>query len=117
MILWVSGLVTSMMLNIKATEIKNKIPDITNVAAKVVLNTKMAVFESRIPDITNLAAKPGINTKATKIENKLPVTTHFVATPEFHRLSKMSVNARIKEAAKISPSKIQVDNITHILLI
>ena len=42
------------MLNAKATEIVNKIPDIDTKAA---LKTKVAVVKSRITDITNLSQR------------------------------------------------------------
>ena len=38
------------MLNTKATEIENKISNITNLAIKAVLNTKSGEVESEIPD-------------------------------------------------------------------
>ena len=53
-------MVTTAAENTKATEIENKIPDNTNMAAK-----------SEIPDNINLATiKAALNRKALKIENK-----------------------------------------------
>ena len=89
---------------------ENKIVDITNLTTKVALNAKGKEVESKIPDITNLAIKVALNTKATVIENKIPDTTGFITTPEFNRLTKISFDARMKEAAKTLASKSQIDN-------
>ena len=51
-----------------------------------------------------------MNTKSKEIENKIPHTTGFISSPEFIRLEKIRFDAIIKEAAKVLPSKIQVDN-------
>ena len=48
-----SGLVKKTDYNTKITELENKIPDITNLAAKTALTT----VENKIPDISNLATK------------------------------------------------------------
>ena len=50
-------------LNAKATEIENKIPEITNLATENNLNKKATEVESKIPDITNLATNAALNTK------------------------------------------------------
>ena len=50
-----------------------------------------------------------MNAKATEIENKIPDTGHFINTQEFKRLTKISFDARIKEAAKSLGSICQVD--------
>ena len=74
------------------------------------MNTKAAEVENKEHDITNLTTKPALNTKDTEVENKI---THFassITTPGFHRLTKISFDARIKEAAKSLTSKSQMDN-------
>ena len=39
--------------------------------------------------------------KATEIENKTTKTSGFVTAPEFNRLTKISFDARMKEAVKL----------------
>ena len=58
-----------------------------------------------------MATKAALNTKATEIENKLlDDTTGFITTLEFNRLTNISFDVRIIEAAKILANKNQVDN-------
>ena len=58
-----------------------------------------------------MATKAALNTKATEIENKLlDDTTDFITTLEFNRLTNISFDVRIIEAAKIFACKNQVDN-------
>ena len=61
--------------------------------SKADLNMKNTNIEDKIPVIVNLSTKPAINTKATEIENKLSGATRFITTPEFNRLRKLSFNA------------------------
>ena len=42
--------------NAKIKHIKDKIPDITNLATKTTVNAKIKEVKSKIPNITNLAA-------------------------------------------------------------
>ena len=56
--------------NAKITEVKNKIPDVTNLATKTAVNT----VENKIPDTSGLVKKTDYNAKITEIEGKIPVT-------------------------------------------
>ena len=96
------------------TEIENKIPSVTglvttanNLATKEALNTKATDVKSKTPGITNLATKAALNTKTTDIENKTTDATSFIITPELNRLTKISFDAKIKEAAKSLASESQ----------
>ena len=44
----------------------------------------------------------------------MPNTSSFITTPEYNRLTRISFEARINEAAKILASKSQVDNALNI---
>ena len=59
----------------------------------------------KISDVTNLPTKTALNTKAKGIENKIPNNLDFITTPELSRSTKISFDARIKEAAKRHASK------------
>ena len=61
----------------------------------------------RILQITTLATKAALNTNSTEIENKITDTTDLITTLEFNRLTKISFDEEIKEAAK---NKTHVDN-------
>ena len=61
-----NGLVTNITLSTKATDIENKIPDVTNLATKAALNTKateiqrkylMLVLWKRTPKLLKLKIK------------------------------------------------------------
>ena len=55
---------TTAVLNTKAAEIENKIPNDTNLTTNAALNTKATEVESKIADITNVANE-AVNIKAT----------------------------------------------------
>ena len=62
--------------NGEITEIKGKIPDISNLATKTALTT----VENKIPDISNLATK----TALTTVENKIPDTSSLVKKTDYN---------------------------------
>ena len=47
---------------------KDKIPDITNLATKIILNAKINEVKAEIPSVTGLATTAAL----TAVENKLP---------------------------------------------
>ena len=51
-----------------------------------------------------------LNAKVIETENETPDTSHFINTQEFYRLTKLSLNARMKEAEKSLASKTEVTN-------
>ena len=56
-------------LNAKIKNIKDEIPDITNLATKTILNTKINEVKGEIPSVTNLAT----TTALIAVENKIPM--------------------------------------------
>ena len=75
------------------------------------MNTKTTEIKSKIPNITNFTAKSGLNTKVTEKELKKIVDTRvFISTPEFIRLGKIYLDAIREGATKTLAAKIQVDN-------
>ena len=72
---------------------------------KASLNAKTREVESEIPYITNQATKVALNAKATEMENEILDTTGFITIPEFNRLTKISFDAKMKEAMKNIASK------------
>ena len=60
--------------NAKIKNIKDKIPDIINVATKITLNAKITEIKGKIPSINNLAT----NTAFTAVENKIPNVSNLV---------------------------------------
>ena len=71
---------------------------------------KAVEVECKTNGITNLATTAVLNTKATEIENKELDIAGFITTSVFNRLSKISFDSRIKEAAKSVARKSQLDN-------
>ena len=65
-----SGLVKKTNQNTKVTELENKIPDISNLAAK----TALTAVENKILNISNLATEILVN----KVENKIPDISNLV---------------------------------------
>ena len=95
-------------MNTKITEGEIKIPTITGLATIAAVNTKVTDIENKLPDIANLVTKAALNVKATETENKILNTSSFITTPEFHRLTKISFDARKKETEKSFASKTEV---------
>ena len=56
---------------------------ITNLATTAALNAKINEVKNKIPNITNLATAFALAT----VENKLPDHSKYIATPEFNRLT------------------------------
>ena len=97
--------------NAKITEIKDKIPDISNLATQNALTTiknkirdisnlatktALTTVENKIPNISNLATKFLVN----KMENKLNDHNHdkYIDTSGFNKLAVDVFNARIAQA-------------------
>ena len=82
------------------SELKNKIPDTSNLATK----TALATVENKIPDVSSLVKKTDYDTKVTEIENKLNKHNHdkYIDTQEFNRLAADNLNARIAQANLIT---------------
>ena len=97
-------------MNTKTIEIKNKISDITNLATKLAFKMKTIEIEGKIPNDTNLATKAALNAKAKETENKIPNITSFITSPDFSRLTKLTLDGRMKKAAKKRAIKCEVKN-------
>ena len=106
----VNGLMTTTVLNTKAKDNEKKYLILKFLATKATLIIKAAAVESKITDITNLATKAALNTKAKEIENKTLDTTNVITTPEFNRLTKISFDSKMREAAKSFANKSQFGN-------
>ena len=91
---------TDFVKEAKLTELENKIPDISNLAAKTALTT----VENKIPSVSNLVKKTDYNTKITEIENKLNNHNHgkYIDTPEFNKLAADVFNVRLAQANVIT---------------
>ena len=76
----------------------------------------------KIPDITTLARKASLSLgyqscfecKNQRNWNKIPDSVCFYTTSEFHRLAKISFNARMRKGAKFLSSRISVDTVLDI---
>ena len=61
--------ITNTTVNAKISEVKEKIPNITNLATTSALNAKINEVKGKIPNITNLVT----TTAFTVFENKIPL--------------------------------------------
>ena len=66
--------------NAKIKNIKDKIPDISNLATKTNLNTKISEVKNEIPSITGLATTSALTT----VENKIPDTSNLVKETDYN---------------------------------
>ena len=65
-----SGVVKKDMYNAKIKNIKDKIPDITNLATNTTLNTKIKEVKKEIPIITNVATTTALNARTNAVRKK-----------------------------------------------
>ena len=94
--------VTDFVKKTNLTELENKIPDGSSLATKTALTT----VENKLPDVSSLVKKTDYNTKLREIENKL--NNHnldkYIDTPEFNKLAEDVFNARLAQANLIIKS-------------
>ena len=104
-----SGLVKKTNWDRKITEIGNKIPSINGLVTTVIFNTKPQSLKTEYLISLNLATKAPLNKNVTEIE-KTPDTSSFIVTHKFNKLTKISHDARITEAAENLASKSKMKN-------
>ena len=66
--------------NAKISNIKDKIPDITNLATNAPLNAKINEVKGEIPNITNLATVSAL----TGVENEIPSVSNLVKKTDYN---------------------------------
>ena len=75
------------------SEIKNKIPNTSDLVKKTDYNTKITEIQGKIPDVSSLAAK----TTLTAFENNNHNHDKYITTPEFNTLTGNVFNARLAQ--------------------
>ena len=92
----ITNLATNAPLNAKINEVKGEIPNITNLATVSALTG----VENEIPSVSNLVKKTDYNTKI--IETKKKITDHnhdkHITTPEFNNFTTETFYLRLKRA-------------------
>ena len=97
-----NDVVKKYVYNAKTKDIKDKVPDITNLSINISLNAKINGVKNKIPNITNLAT----TTALTNVENKMPDLSKYVTTPQFNKLTAENFTARLAQAYLASKSDI-----------
>ena len=92
----ISNLATKTNLNTKINEVKNEIPSITGLAT----TSALTAVENKIPDTSNFVKKTDFNPKVAEIEKKITDHNHnkYITTTEFNKLATDAVNARLLQA-------------------
>ena len=92
-------------LNAKINEVKNKIPNINNLATF----TAHTANENKMPNVINLVRKADCNTKISEIKNKI-ITDHdhdkYIDNQEFNTLTSENFTATLKQANLASKNDI-----------
>ena len=100
-----TNLAANAALNAKISEVKGKIPSITNVATI----TALSVIENKIPNVSNLVKKTVYNSKISEIENKI-TTDHdhdkYITIQELNKLTSENFTARLAQANLVRKSDI-----------
>ena len=84
---------------------KNKIPNITNLAA----TTALTAVENKIPIVSNLVKKSDYNTKICEIENNITTDHHhdkYITTEEFNKLTAENFTAGLAQANLVKKNDI-----------
>ena len=92
--------VTDFVKKTKLTKLENKIPDISSLATK----TALTAVENKIPKVSSLVKKTNCDTKISDLEKKLTDHNHdkYITTPEFNTLAADVFNARLAQANLIT---------------
>ena len=96
---------TNASLNAKINEVKNKIPNITNLAT----TTALTAVENKIPNVINLLKKINYNTKISETENRITADydyDKYITTKEFNNLTAEKFTARLVQANLASKSDV-----------
>ena len=74
-----------------------------------VLNIKISEVEDKIPNTTsNLVTTTVLNTKVSEVENKIPNDSKYITTQEFSKLTAENFAARLRQADLVN--KTDFDN-------
>ena len=68
-------------------------PSITNLTTTACLNANINEIKNKIPDITNLAT----STALTGVKTKIPYQSKNITTPEFNKLTSENFTARLAQ--------------------
>ena len=68
-------------------------PSITNLPTTACLNANINEIKNKIPDITNLAT----STTLTGVKTKIPYQSKNITTPEFNKLTSENFTARLAQ--------------------
>ena len=79
-------------------------PSITNLAITGAFNAKITEVKNKIPHITNLAT----TTALTAIENKIPDHSKYITTPEFNKITAENFAARLSQTNLASKNDVAV---------
>ena len=74
----VSGLVTTVVVNIKIGEVENKIPGTSGLVTTTVLNSNIGEVGNKIPDICDLVKKTDYKAKISDIEREYFTTSIII---------------------------------------
>ena len=90
----ITNLATKTILSIKINEVKGEIPNITNLATTAALTA----VENKIPNVSNLVKKNDYNTKINETEKKITDLNHdkYIITPEFDTFTAEIFDLRLK---------------------
>ena len=62
------------------------------------MNIKISEVENKIPNNSNLVPTNALNTKVREVDNKIPDNSKYINTQEFNKLTAEKFAARLKQA-------------------
>ena len=91
--------------NVKIKDIKDKIPDITNLYTNNILNAKINEVKNEKLSIANLITNASTNAKISEVKKKISNITNlptdhikYITTSNFNKLTAENFTARLKQA-------------------
>ena len=91
-----NDLIKKRNLNVKVSELKNKIPNITGLAT----NAPLTAVENKIPNVSDLGKKAYYDSKISGIEKNVTDHDHdkYITTSEFNKRTTENFKARLAQA-------------------
>ena len=74
------------------------LPDQSTLVSITVLNVKISEVENKILNTSSLVTTTVLNTKITKAENKIPDNSNYTTTQEFNKFTSENLTETLKQA-------------------
>ena len=85
-----------------------KKPDTNGLMTTIVLNTKISEVEKKVPDSSSLVTTTVLNTKVSEAANTIPDHSKYITNSEFNKLTTENFTARVKQANSVNKTDFDI---------